>query len=84
LCFFFADFIFSCDDTINWETIDWYIDLDDEGPLVTGLFWDVWNCLPVDFIYTWREVLDCVKMKVEGKEMGLLDDRLLVYMEGTR
>jgi hypothetical protein len=68
---------------MNWETIDWYIDLDDEGPLVTELFWEVWNGVPVDLVYTWQEVLHCVKLKVEGKDMGLVDHKLLAFMEGT-
>jgi hypothetical protein len=52
--------------------------LGDEGPLVSNLFWDVWHSLPEHSVYTWQEVLDCVKLKVEGK---LVDHKLLAYIE---
>jgi hypothetical protein len=75
---FFADFILSCDATISWD-----IDLGDEGPLVSNLFWDVWHRLPEDSVHTWQEVLHCVKLMAEGKDMGLVDHKLLAYIESA-
>ncbi|KAJ7805866.1 hypothetical protein B0H14DRAFT_2610937 [Mycena olivaceomarginata] len=60
------------DDTINKDPY-WYIGWADEGPAVTNLFWDVWCSLPEDLGYTWQEVLDNVKMKIEGQDMGMVD-----------
>ncbi|KAJ7821791.1 hypothetical protein B0H14DRAFT_2599040 [Mycena olivaceomarginata] len=44
-----------------------YIGWNDEGALVTDLFWHVWNHLEEDLGYSWQDVLDCVKLLVKDR-----------------
>jgi hypothetical protein len=50
---------------------------------VVNLFWEVWVGLPDELLgHNWQEVLECVKLVVEEKDVGMMDPKLVAFIEG--
>ncbi|KAJ7821774.1 hypothetical protein B0H14DRAFT_2599020 [Mycena olivaceomarginata] len=52
----------------------------EEDPFVYKLFWEVWDNLPEQLRF-WQEVLDAVRLKIEGEVMDQVDSKLRGYID---